>query len=207
MQRRKHMVCNITSSLKFNIRFLWRLISTKLGVPEWDFPHNYGPIILPKYPPPLPPPAPPPRLHTCHVLKVNKRPPSCHCVAVGQVYFTAFCFSAFRVVSGCQTRYSSCRLLKVGILIGCDSVSLSSKNQRDDEVAGWYCSFTPAASCLWRKKRKDWEKLNLSTHVMALDALCSLCSSGHSSSSVRRGKRSPESGLPGVSGAGRSDVC
>lgn len=153
IKRKKHIVCKITGSLKSKTQFLWRLIFTQIDVPHWDFLQHYGPILL-KYPPPLPPPPLAPRLHTCHVFKVNKRAPGRHCVAVGQVYFSAFCFSVFRVVSGCQTRYSSCRLVKVGTLIGCDSVSLSSKNRRDDEVAGWYCSFIPAASCLKKKKRK-----------------------------------------------------
>lgn len=82
----------------------------------------------------IPPPSAPP-LHTCQEFRVNKGALSCHCVALGQVYFTAFCFLVFRVVSGCQTRYSSRRPLKVGTLIACDSVSLSFKKQLHGEVA------------------------------------------------------------------------
>lgn len=56
-------------------------------------------------------------------------------------------------------------------------------------------------------ERKERKELNLSTRVMAAMFLRSLRTSGHSGSSVRRGKRSSESGLPGVGGAERSDVC
>lgn len=152
-------------------------------------------LNIPLPPPPPPPTLPPPRLHTCHVFKVNKRAPSCHCVAVGQVYFSAFCFSVFRVVSGCQTRYSSCRLLKVGTLIGCDSVSLSSKNRRRDGAARVILFVHPCSLMSSEEGKEKKKKLNLSTSALAwmFCAHCAVLDTPAVQSAGVKGRRSLDS--------------
>lgn len=73
------------------------------------------------------------------VFAVNKGPGSSRRVALGQVCSSAAGFLLLRLVSGCQTQYTSCQLLKVGTLISCDSVFLSFKHKPQDRVGSGWC--------------------------------------------------------------------
>ena len=97
---------------------------------------------------------------TCDVFVVNKGALSSHCVALGQVCFSAAGFLVFWVVSGCQTQYSSRQLLEVGTLISCDSVFLSFKKQLHDGVGvDSLCllvSWASFCSCLAKNSSKKY---------------------------------------------------